>query len=57
MCKDTIFFGNSVFGQLISLIDKSLIKKCVNKCNSDYYVKRFKTESHLISMLFAVVSK
>jgi hypothetical protein len=57
MDKSSYFFGNSVFGQLISLIDESLINKCVRKCNSDYYVKRFKTRDHLISMLFCVLAK
>ena len=29
---------------------------CKN-CNSDYYIKRFKTKDHLISMLFCVLAK
>ena len=57
MDKGNNFFGTSVFGQLISFIDKQLINKCVKKCNSDYYVKRFKTKDHLISMLFCVFAK
>ena len=57
MDKSTHFFGQSVFGQLISLIDDSLIKKDVKKCESDRYTKRFKTKDHLISMLFCSFSK
>jgi hypothetical protein len=57
MDKSTHFFGTSVFGQLISFIDDKIIKKCVKSCNSDYYVKRFKTKDHLISMLFCVIAK
>jgi hypothetical protein len=57
MDKGSIFFGTSVFGQLISLIDDRIIRKSVQKCNSDYYVKRFKTKDHLISMLFCVLAK
>jgi hypothetical protein len=57
MNKGTIFFGTFVFGQMISFIDNKIIKKCVKNCNSDYYVKRFMTKDHLISMLFCVFAK
>jgi len=57
MDKSSYFFGTSVFGQLISLVGENLINKCVKRCNSDYYVKRFKTKDHLISMLFCVLAK
>jgi len=57
MDKSTHFFGNSVFGQLISLIDTEIIAKAAKKHHSDYYVKRFKTKDHLISMLFCVFAK
>ena len=57
MSKSNHFSTKSVFGQLISLIDDSLIKKEVKKCDSDRYTKRFKTKDHLISMLFCSFSK
>ncbi len=57
MGKNSHFSTKSVFGQLISLIDDSLIKKEVKKSNSDRYTKRFKTKDHLISMLFCSFSK
>jgi IS4 transposase len=57
MGKSNYFSSKSVFGQLISLIDDSMIKKEVKKCNSDRYTKRFTTKDHLISMLFCSFSK
>ena len=57
MSKSTHFFGQSVFGQLISLIDPTIITKAAIDNKSDYYVKRFKTKDHLISMLFCVFAK
>jgi hypothetical protein len=57
MRKDSNFFGTSVFGQLISFIDNDIIRKSVKKHNSDYYVKRFTTCDHLVSMLFCVLAK
>lgn len=57
MSKSNHFSTKSVFVQLISLIDDSLIKKEVEKCESDRYIKRFKTKDHLISMLFCSFSK
>ena len=56
MNKSSYFFGQSVFGQLISLIDSNLIKSAVKKHNSDYYTKKFGTSDHLISMLFSTFS-
>lgn len=57
MNKNTHFFGTSVFGQLISLIDSKIISKSVSTCQSDRYVKKFKTKDHLISMLFCAFAK
>jgi len=57
MGKSTHFFGNSVFGQLISIIDETIIGRNVRKHNSDRYIKRFTTKDHLISMLFCVFAK
>ncbi len=56
MDKNSYFFGQSVFGQLISLIDFIEVKKCVTKFASDRYTKKFTTSDHLISMLFATLS-
>lgn len=57
MSKSTYFSSKSVFGQLISLIDEEIIKVAVAKTNSDYYVKKFKSKDHLISMLFCCFAK
>ena len=57
MSKSNHFSTKSVFGQLISLIDDSLVKKEVKKCDSDRYTKRFTTKDHLISMLFCSFAK
>lgn len=57
MDKSTHFFGTSVFGQLISLIDSKIIITSAKKHNSDHYVKKFKTKDHLISMLFCSFAK
>lgn len=53
MNKSNYFFGQSVFGQLISLIDLSKINTIARKHKADHYVKKFDTSDHLISMLFS----
>lgn len=57
MSKSNYFSTKSVFGQLISLIDDSIISSSVKEHNSDRYIKRFKTKDHLISMLFCAFAK
>jgi Transposase DDE domain/Domain of unknown function (DUF4372) len=56
MSKSIYFFGQSVFGQLISLLDRGDIQKAVRSNNSDYKYKGFQTWEHLISMLFCTLS-
>lgn len=53
MAKSNYFFGQSVFGQLISLIDSGMINRIARKHMSDHYIKKFNTSDHLISMLFS----
>jgi len=55
--KTTFFFGQSVFGQLISLIEPSIITNAAKACDADRYVKKFKTKDHLISMVFCALAK
>ena len=57
MDKSTYFFGTSVFGQLISLIDSKIISNSTKEYQSDRYIKKFKTKDHLISMLFCSFAK
>jgi hypothetical protein len=56
MNNSTNFSGNSVFGQLISLIPRHQVQRAVNKYQSDKFTKRFSTWEHLVSMLFATAS-
>jgi len=57
MDKSTHFFGQSVFGQLISLLNVLNISKISSKHKADRYIKKFKSKDHLISMLFCVFAK
>ncbi len=56
MSKSIHFFGQSVFGQLISLIDRIEVKKAVQTSRSDKFCKGFSTWDHLVSMLFCTLS-
>lgn len=57
MGKNKYFSSKSVFGQLISLIDDSMISKAVKKYDSDRYVKHFKCKDHLFSMVFCCLER
>lgn len=57
MGKNKYFSTKSVFGQLISLIDDSMIQKAVKNYDSDRYVKHFKCKDHLFSMIFCCLEK
>lgn len=57
MGKNKYFSTKSVFGQLISLIDDSMISRTVKKHDSDRYVKHFKCQDHLFSMIFCSLEK
>jgi len=57
MSKTTFFFGQSVFGQLISLIEPKIIVDASKTCDADRYVKKFRTKDHLISMVFCALAK
>lgn len=54
MSKSSHFFGQSVFGQLIELIDPTVISQALRQTKADRYYKRFQTWDHLVSMLFGV---
>ncbi len=56
MSKSSHFFGQSVVGQLISLIDQGIVSSAVKRHQSDRYVKKFDTYDHLVSMLFSSFS-
>lgn len=56
MGKSIYFFGQSVFGQLISLLDRQEVAKAVVKTGSDKFCKGFYTWDHLVTMLFCSLS-
>lgn len=55
MGKSIHFFGQSVFGQLISLINRSDAKKAADLCQSDRFCKGFTSWDHLLSMVFCTM--
>jgi len=56
MPKSSHYFGQSVFGQLIELIDPSVFSKVLRQTLADRYYKRFHSWDHMVCMLFAVFS-
>ncbi len=56
MGKDNIFLGQPVFGQIMSLIPRSLVAEIASQKLSDRYYKKFKTYDHVLSMLYAAMS-
>jgi len=57
MSKSIHFFSQTVFGQLISLIDRNLVSQAVFKTQSDRFCKGFYTWDHFVSMLFSSLSQ
>jgi hypothetical protein len=51
------FVGQPIFKQIISLVDAISIKSLVKKHNADHYYKAFKAKTHLITMLFGIISR
>lgn len=56
MSKNTYFFGQPIFSQLLSLIDRSSLKRITAKHQADRYYKKFDTWHHLVSMLYCSMS-
>lgn len=56
MSKSNIFFGQSIFGQMVGLMEKDRIDELVNKAGSDRYCKKFDTFQHMITIVYGVVS-
>lgn len=56
MGKSTIFFGQPIFSQMISLLNKGRITTRALSHKSDHYCKRFSTFQHLITMVYGVTS-
>jgi hypothetical protein len=53
MGKDNFFSGQPVFSQLFRFIPRKIIRDCSLLSGSDRYYKKFNTEHHLITMLYA----
>lgn len=56
MSKNRYFFGQPIFSQLLSFIDRNSLKKIINKHQSDRYYKKFDTWHHLVTMLYCSMS-
>jgi len=56
MSKNTFFFGQPIFSQIVGLIPKAKVNQIANDHQSDRYTKKFTTFQHLITMLYGVVS-
>jgi hypothetical protein len=56
MSKSNIFVGQPVFGQIIGLVPRCIVKEITAKRQSDRYYKAFKTYDHVLTMLYAAMS-
>jgi hypothetical protein len=57
MNKSNHFTGQPIFSQIISLIPRAELSRLVKSHHSDRYCKKFRTYEHLVTMLYAVMSK
>ena len=57
MNKGTHFIGQPMYGQLISLLNKSKILKISREKGGERYVKHFDAWQHLVIMLYAVIKR
>ncbi|MFW6351282.1 MAG: IS4 family transposase [Bacteroidota bacterium] len=55
--KEINFVGQPIFKQIIDLVDKVNISTIIKAHDSDRYYKAFKTRTHLIAMLFGILSR
>jgi hypothetical protein len=51
------FVGQPIFKQIINLVDDVDLQRLINKHNSDYYYKAYKSRTQLITMLFGILSR
>ena len=54
--KSSHFFGQPIFSQMLSLIDRKLVKRIVIQHEADRYYKRLDTWHHIVSMLYGCIS-
>jgi hypothetical protein len=55
--NDILFVGQPVLKQVLKLLDAINIQSLIKKHNSDRYYKAFKTRTHVIAMLFGILSR
>jgi hypothetical protein len=51
------FIGQPIFKQIMDLIDRLNIQGIVKKHDADRYYKAFKAKTHLVTMLFGILSR
>lgn len=56
MNKSSHFYGQPIFSQLLSLIDRPFLKRIITTHKSDRYYKQLDTWHHLVSMLYCCFS-
>ena len=57
MSKNSIFFGQPIYGQLIKSLDRDKIVEISRKHGGERYVKSFDGFTHLATMLYAVIMR
>ncbi|MEE0912601.1 MAG: DUF4372 domain-containing protein, partial [Paludibacteraceae bacterium] len=57
MSKNSIFFGQPIYGQFIKSLDRDKIVEISRKHGGERYVKSFDGFTHLATMLYAVIMK
>ena len=57
MHKGTHFFGQPLYGQLIKSLNREKIVEISKKHGGERYVKSFDGYTHLLTMLYAVISR
>lgn len=57
MNKNTVYLGQPIFTQVLSLIDDALISQACKLHKSDKYSKSLSFKSHLVTMLYTVFAR
>lgn len=55
--KEIKFVGQPIIKQILKLVEAANIQSLVNKHQSDHYYKAFKTRTHIVTMLFGILSR
>jgi len=55
--KEINFVGQPIFKQIINLVEKVNISSIIKDHDSDRYYKAFKSRTHLLTMLFGILSR